>query len=155
MIAGYFQEAEEVSTPETITETVKRRIEDATRTWKARKVSVTHHYQVIRYLDACVSKAPAPPQKLRGSWMSERPVTQDEYDINPNAIIFVPIQPREYHRTYRHERYKNVRGQTQHITPGMRRQPMTVASLQQRKSSRVITQVLASKFPSAAPDNGG
>ena len=78
--------------------------------------------------------------------MSGRPMAESEYEINPNAIIYVQIQPKGYNRTYTHERYTYVRGKTQHVEPGPRLQPMTIAPFRQLKHIQKITRVYASKY---------
>ncbi len=144
MIAGDFQEQVEVREPEYMVETAERTVHDIS-TGKTQQRSVRHHFRVIRYLDACVYKGQA-PQTKRGSWMTGRPLAESEYEVNPNAIIYVKIRSREYARTYRHQRYIHVRGKKQLIPPHYRLQPMTIATFRQLKQVQRITRVYASKY---------
>ncbi len=78
--------------------------------------------------------------------MSGKPLAESEYDINPNAILYVEIQPRDHDRTYKHARYTRMRGKTQHIDPKPRLQPMTIATFRELPKIQRITKVYASKY---------
>ncbi len=143
MVNGDFQEQIELQEPETIQEIVSRTVNAGNG--QTKNITVLHRYKVIRYLDACTHKEKV-VQTKRGSWMTGRPYAESEYEVNPHAIIYVQIYPREHDRTYRHERYTNMRGKTQHIEPKPRIQPMTIATFQQLKKIERIIYVVASKF---------
>jgi hypothetical protein len=144
MIAGDFQENIELQEPEEVLETTTNIVRDD-KTGKSKEVHTLHKYRIIRYYDASKYKGKE-SQTKRGSWMSGRPLAESEYEINLDAVIYVQIQPRNYQRTYRHKRYKHVRGTTEHIKPGPRLQPMTIASFRQLRRIQKITRVFASKF---------
>lgn len=78
--------------------------------------------------------------------MSGKPLAESEYDMNPSAIIYVQIQPREHDRTYKHNRYTYMKEKTQHIDPQTRLQPMTIATFRQLPKLQRITKVFASTF---------
>lgn len=144
MIAGDFQEEVELKNPEYIVEAMTKKVYDH-ETKQAKDVETHYRYRVIRYLDACLAKDKK-PQTKRGSWMIGKPIAENEYEVNPDAIIYVRIQPREHNRTFRHPRFTHARGKTQHIEPHFRLQPMTIATFRQLPHVQRITHVIASKF---------
>jgi hypothetical protein len=144
MLAGDFQEQVEMREPEYILETSTEIVQDE-GTKQATEKRVLHRFRVIRYLDACRYTGHT-PQTRRGSWRTGRPLAESEYDVNPHAIIFVQLQPREHDRTYHHDRFTRMKGKTQHIEPGTRLQPMTIATFRQLKHIQRITHVYASAF---------
>jgi len=144
MIAGDFQEYVEIQEPDVVLET-STKVEQDENTGQTKEVSTLRRYHIIHYYDACMRKS-STPQTKRGSWMSEKPLAESEYEINPNAIIYVQIQPKDHDRTYRHERYTQARGKTRHIEPRPRLQPMTIATFRQLPHIQRITKVTASKF---------
>ena len=144
MIAGDFQEYVEMQEPDVTLEPSTKTEQDE-NTGQKKEVSTLRHYRIIRYYDACIHKSNT-PQTKRGSWMSKKPLAESEYEINPNAIIYVQIQPKDHDRTYRHERYTQARGKTRHIEPRPRLQPMTIATFRQLPHIQRITKVTASKF---------
>jgi hypothetical protein len=144
MVAGDFQEQVEFRLPEEVLETSKRMVRDETR-GEMKEKTILHRFRVIHYYDACVQRS-TNPQSPRGSWMSGRPLAESEYDVNPHAIIYVQIEPRDYERTYRHERFVHMRGKSQHIDPKVRLQPMTIATFRQLPHRQRITKVYASSF---------
>lgn len=144
MIHGDFQEEVEVKEPEYVVETTSKRVYD-NEAKQVKNVKVRYRYRVIRYFDASRTSV-THPQTKRGSWMANRPIAKDANEVNPEAIIYVRIQPKEHDRTYRHQRYTNVRGKTQHIEPPPRLQPMTIATFRQLPRVQRVTRVLASKF---------
>jgi hypothetical protein len=148
MIAGDFQEQVEVREPEEVLETSTRTIRDEV-TGQERKKPVLYRFKVIRYHDACVHRS-GPPQTKRGSWMAGRPLAESEFDVNPAALLYVQIQPRDHDRTYHHERYTHMKGKTQHIDPHPRLQPMTIATFRQLPRRQSITKVSASNFEETA-----
>ena len=144
MLAGDFQERVELRQPEEVLETSKQLVRDE-QTGETKEKTILHRFRVIRYYDACVRRENS-PQTRRGSWMSDRPLAESEYDVNPHAIIFVQIEPRDYERTYRHERYVHMRGKSQYIDPKARLQPMTIATFRQLPRQQRMTKVYASSF---------
>jgi hypothetical protein len=144
MIAGDFQEQVELREPEYILETGTETVRDE-NTGQIAEKHILHRFRVIRYLDACCYTGQA-PQTRRGSWMTGKPLAESEYDVNPHAIIYVQLQPRKHHRTYHHDRFTHMKGKTQHIEPGVRLQPMTIATFRQLKHIQRITRVYASAF---------
>ncbi len=144
MLAGDFQEQVELRQSEEVLETSKRMVRDA-QTGETKEKAILHRFRVIRYYDACVRRGNG-PQTRRGSWMSGRPLAESAYDVNPQAIIYVQIEPRDYERTYRHERYVHMQGKTQSIDPKARLQPMTIATFRQLPKRQRMTKVYASSF---------
>jgi hypothetical protein len=88
MIAGDFQEQVELQEPEEVVAPGVKRVKDE-QTGEVKTISAVRRYRVIRYLDTCVRKGSHLPQTRRGSWMSGRPLAESEYEVNPNAIIYV------------------------------------------------------------------
>lgn len=144
MIHGDFQEEVEVKDPEYVIATISKRVYD-NEAKQVKNVKVHYRYRVIRYFDASIAKV-TQPHSRRGSWLAGRRLAQDENELDPGAVIYVTIQPKEHDRTYHDERYVNMRGKTQHIAPSPRRQPMTIATFRQLPRVQRVTRVLASKF---------
>lgn len=144
MIKGDFQEQVELKKPEYIIESYDDKRYDH-KTKKTKSTKIQHRYHIIRYFDASMVKENI-PQKKHKSWMEGRPIARDEYEINPEAIIYVRIVSKEHDRTYKHPRYTNLRGKTQHINSVTRLQPMTIAAFKQLPHVQRITRVRASKF---------
>lgn len=144
MIAGDFQEQVEIREPEEVLETSTKEVVDE-MTGEIKQKPILRRFTVIRYYDACRSRSGKPETK-RGSWMDDKPFAESEYEVNPNAIIYVQIQPRDHERTYRHDRYVQMRGKTQHIDPKPRLQPMTIATFRQLPKLQEITKVFASEY---------
>jgi len=144
MAAADFQEQVEFQEPEEILETSTYSQQDE-QTGLVQEKTLLHRFRIIRYYDACLYHGSSPRTK-RGSWMTGRPLAESEYEVNPHAIIYVQIQPRDHDRTYRDERYTYMKGKTQHIDPKPRLQPMTIATFRQLPKIQRITRVYASKY---------
>ena len=144
MLAGDFQECLEMQKPEEIFETSMKSEQDAT-SGQIKEKRVLRRFRVVGYYDACTHRE-ATPRNKRGSWMSNKPLAESAYDVNPHAIIYVQIQPRDHTRTYKHERYVHMQGKTQRIDPKPRLQPMTIARFRQLPQRQRITRVYASSF---------
>jgi hypothetical protein len=148
MINGDFRKQVTLQQPETIIEsghyTVREGPDRPTSTIQTR-----HTFRVIRSIDASVSFPPA-SHGTRGSWMQGRPLAAGADELNPNAIIYVQIQPHAYDRKYAHDRYINAKGTVQHVEPGPRLQPMTVAAFQQLGRWQRLTRVVASRYEEQA-----
>ena len=82
--------------------------------------------------------------------MRGRPLATGADELNPNAIVYVQIQPDAYDRRYVHDRYTNAKGTVQHVEPGLRLQPMTVAAFQQMGKWQRLTRVAASRYEEQA-----
>jgi len=149
MIAGDYQEQVELREPEEVIETSKKYVYDEQSGATIEK-TVLRRFRVIRYYDACVQRHSSAPRSRRGSWMTNRPLAESEYDVNPDALIYVLIRPKDYDRTYLHQRFVNMYGKTQHIDPKRRLQPMTIARLRQLPQIQRITKVYASAYQEIA-----
>jgi len=112
-----------------VTETALRRV-PRERSGKKRTIAVPSSYRVI---DASTKTVREVRQALfpRGSWLARH---------EPDEIEYVEKLVRPFKRTYRSERYKNVRGQTVQITP---RQSRHIPTLKDR---RRVTKVIASAY---------
>lgn len=137
MIAGDYQEQVEMSSSEEIVETSTKYLCDE-QSGEIKEKKVLRRFRVIRY-DACLQRVSNPPRSRRGSWMTNRPLAESKYDVNPQALIYVLIRPKDYDRTYRHKRFVNMLGKKQHIDPKRRLQPMTIATLRALPHTQRIT----------------
>jgi len=102
-----------------VTETALRRV-PRERSGKKRTIAVPSSYRVI---DASTKTVREVRQALfpRGSWLARH---------EPDEIEYVEKLVRPFKRTYRSERYKNVRGQTVQFTP---RQSRHIPTLKDRR----------------------
>lgn len=114
-----------------------------------RMIQTRHTFRVIRSFDANAS-LPHASHETRGSWMRGRPLATGADELNPNAIVYVQIQPDAYDRRYVHDRYINAKGTIQHVEPGLRLQPMTVAAFQRLGTWQRLTRVAASRYEEQA-----
>ena len=148
MINGDFRAQVTLLQQEVIVEsghyTVREGLDGPTSTIQTRRT-----FRVIRSFDASVSLPPA-RHGTRGSWMQGRPLATGADELNPNAIVYVQIQPDAYDRRYVHDRYINAKGTVQHVEPGPRLQPMTVAAFQQLGRWQRLTRVAASRYEEQA-----
>jgi len=114
-----------------VTETVLRRV-PRERSDKKRTVAVPVSSRVI---DASTKTVREVRQALfpRGSWLTRHA---------PDEIAYVDTRVRPFTRTYRSERYVNMRGQTQQITP---QKPRHIPTLKDRRRN---TKVMASAYES-------
>lgn len=148
MINGDFREQVILQQPETIVEsghyTVREGPDGPTST-----IQTCHTFRVIRSFDASVLPPPA-SYGTRGSWMRGRPLAVGADELNPNAIVYVQIQPNAYDRKYAHDRYINAKGSVQHVEPGPRLQLMTVATFLQLGRWQRLTRVAASRYEEQA-----
>jgi hypothetical protein len=121
--------------PRQQTEQVVRRVERQ-HSGKKRTVAVSYSYSVI---DASHLTRREVRRSLfpRGSWLQRHA---------PEEIAYEDRAARAYARTYRHERYTHMRGQTQEIRPRKLRHTPVL------KSRQRITSVIASSY--AAVDGG-
>lgn len=112
-----------------MTETVLHRVQRE-RSGKKRTIAVPVTYRVI---DASRKTVREVRQALfpRGSWLARH---------EPDEIAYVEKLVRPFTRTYRSERYVNMRGQTQQITP---QQPRHIPILKDRQRA---TNVIASAY---------
>jgi hypothetical protein len=144
MIRGDFRTQVTLQEPEVIMKsghyTVREGLDGPTST-----IQTSHTFRIIRPFDASVLSSSV-SQGKRGSWMRGRPLATGVNELNPNAIIYVQIQPEAYNRTYVHDRYTGVKGTVQHVEPGPRLQPMTVAAFQRLGSWQRLTRVTASRY---------
>lgn len=108
-------------------------------------IQTSHTFRIIRSFDASALPSSV-NQGKRGSWMAGRPLATGVNELNPNAIIYVQIQPEAYDRTYVHDRYTSMKGTVQHVEPGPRLQPMTVAAFQRLGTWQRLTRVAASQY---------
>ena len=111
----------------------KRRTEQETRKKRTgrgyKETTVTHAYQVITF-DISVKEEhvipPSPPEHREPShptWL--------EQAIHDEAVLYVDKHIEKFQRTFRHERYVNMRGKTITVCAHDKRIPMSVMRLKQ------------------------
>lgn len=148
MIRGDFRTQVTLQEPEVITKsghnTVREGPDGPISTHRT-----SHRFRVIRSFDASVLPSSVSLGK-RGSWMQGRPLATGVNELNPDAIIYVQIQPEAYDRVYVHARYTSAKGTVQHVEPGPRLQPMTVAAFRRLGSWQRLTRVAASRYEEQA-----
>lgn len=148
MIRGDFRTQVTLQEPEVILKsgyyTVRGGPDGSTST-----IQTSHTFRIIRSFDANVLPSSV-SQGKRGSWMQGRPLATGVNELNPDAIIYVQIQPEAYDRKYVHDRYTSAKGTVQHVEPGPRLQPMTVAAFQRLGSWQRLTRVTASRYEEQA-----
>ena len=132
MLRGDFQETEqEAAEPESIVVTERLETENGEQTSKERVKHREHRMYVIRF-DAAMKRLPSEARDKRGTWMSERPVVEDSWEADENAVIFVRMQFKAHDRTFRHERYTVARDTSRHFPSSVRPQQMTVREYRNR-----------------------
>ena len=144
MLHGDFRTQVTLQEPEVITKSGRYTVRKG-RNGPTYTIQTSHTFRIIRSFDASVLPS-STSQEKRGSWMRGRPLATGINELNPNAIIYVQIQPEAYDRTYVHNRYTCVKGTVQHVEPGPRLQPMTVAAFQRMGSQQQLTRVKASRY---------
>lgn len=132
MLRGDFRETEqEGASPESIVVTERGEAAEGVRDSKARTRQREHRMYVIRF-DASMKRIPPESRGKRGAWMSGRPVVQNAYEADRNAIIFVQMQFKAHDRTFRHERYRAARDTSRHFPSKVHQQRLTVREYKAR-----------------------
>lgn len=125
-IQGDFAETEERQEPQIITTHEKRQTQRSGGGYDEKKL--THNWQVITF-DLSIK----PQQPPTESGEREEPLhpTWLEKAIVDETVIYVAKHIQETQRTFRHERYRNMRGKTIEVRAYDKRVPMSVAHLKQ------------------------
>jgi hypothetical protein len=136
-INGDFAETEEHQERQTLTTHEKRKIRRPGGAGGYTEKTLTHHWQIVTF-DLSVKPQPQPAESgahdepLHPTWL--------EKAIADETVVYVAKHIQETQRTFRHERYKNMRGKTIEVRAYDKRVPMSVAHLKQ-----TIYRTIASK----------
>ena len=120
-----FAEEQEITAPVTRTEreTRKRRTDQGTR-----ETNISHTYHIITF-DISIKPAPIHTEPAEHHEISHP--TWRERAIEEETILYVDKHIEEFERTYRHERYVNMRGKTITVQSHDKRVPRSVKRLKQ------------------------